>query len=105
MASPARKYSARGRIASAAGERLEARVSRAQKRLFQRAAALKGVTLTDFMIDSLQTAAVSTVEEHDVLKLTLEEKRKFVDALMSPPAPNKALQRAAARYSRMRNRP
>ena len=85
-------------------ERLEDRVSRAQKRFFQRAAALKGLTLTDFMIESLQTAASFAVEEHDVLKLTVEEKRKFVDALMNPPSPNKALQRAALRYGRMRNR-
>jgi uncharacterized protein (DUF1778 family) len=85
-------------------ERLEARVSSKQKLFFQRAAALKGVTLTDFMIDSLQTASVLTIEEHDVLKLNLEEKRTFIDVLMNPPAPNEALKRAAARYSRMRNR-
>lgn len=90
--------------ATASSERLEARISPEQKLFFQRAAALRGVTLTDFLIDSLQAAALRAVEEHDVLKLSLQDKRTFVDALMSPPAPNAALKRAAERYRRMRNR-
>jgi uncharacterized protein (DUF1778 family) len=89
---------------SVASERLEARISPEQKLFFQRAAALQGVTLTDFLIDSLQAAALRAVEEHDVLKLTVHDKRTFVDALMNPPAPNAALKRAAERYRRMRNR-
>jgi uncharacterized protein (DUF1778 family) len=83
-----------------ATERLEARVSRGQKRFFQHAAELKGQTLTDFMIGTLQEAAVRTVEEHNVLKLTLEDQRIFVKALMNPPSPNEALKRAAERYRR-----
>ncbi len=85
---------------SAAMERLETRVPREQKRLFQRAAELRGVTLTDFVIEALQEAAVKTVEEHNVLKLAMEDQRTFVDALMNPPAPNEALQKAAERYRR-----
>ena len=38
-------------------ERLEARVSREQKALFQRAAEIQGRTLTDFMIASVHEAA------------------------------------------------
>jgi len=94
----------RDRQPSSSNERLEARVSQQQKLLFQRAASLKGLTLTDFMIDSLQKAAVSAVEEHDLIKLTPEDKRIFVDALMNPPAPNAAARRAVARYRRMQER-
>ncbi len=82
-------------------ERLEARVPREQKEFFQHAAELRGVTLTHFVIDSLQAAATKTVEDHAVMKLTLEEQKIFVDALMNPPAPNEALQRAAERYRRI----
>ena len=46
-------------------ERLEARVSRQQKKLFQRAAELRGVTLTDFLIGALQEAATKTIEDHN----------------------------------------
>jgi uncharacterized protein (DUF1778 family) len=87
-----------------ASNRLEARVSGEQKSLFQRAAALKGFTLTDFIIDSLQQAAIRTVEQHDVLKLNAESKAAFFDALLNPPAPNKALRRAADRYRQMTER-
>ena len=86
---------------NAVRERLEARISAEQKTFFQRAAALKGVTLTDFVIDSLQTAAIRTLEEHDVLKLGLEDRQTFVEALMNPPAPSEASQRAVERYMRM----
>ena len=102
MATPARRSANRENASTS--ERLEARVPREQKMFFQRAAALRGVTLTDFMIGSLQTAAALVVEEHDVLKLSLEDKRRFVDGLMNPPAPNQALQRAAERHQRMQGR-
>ena len=41
--------------------RLEMRVPPEQKRFFLRAAALRGVTLTDFAIETLQEAAVRTL--------------------------------------------
>jgi len=103
MAPRARRYANRANKASTS-ERLEARVPREQKLFFQRAAALRGVSLTDFMIESLHTAAVLTIEEHDVLRLSLEDKRRFVDGLMNPPAPNEALKRAAERHQRMQGR-
>jgi hypothetical protein len=44
-------------------ERLEARISRDQKALFQRAAELQGRTLTDFVIAGVHEAAVRVIEE------------------------------------------
>jgi uncharacterized protein (DUF1778 family) len=38
-------------------ERLEARITKEQKEIFQRAAELQGRTLTDFVISSLMNAA------------------------------------------------
>jgi uncharacterized protein (DUF1778 family) len=81
-----------------ASERLEARVTGEQKRFFQRAAAVRGVTLTDFVIESVQQAAAKAVQENDVLVLPVEDRDRFVAALMSPPVPNLALRRAARRY-------
>ena len=101
MGSTARKRQERAQNAS---ERLEARVRAEQKMIFRRAAALKGMSLTDFMITTLEAAAQKTVEEHDVLRLSVEDRRAFIDALMKPPAPNQALRRAAERYHRMRER-
>jgi uncharacterized protein (DUF1778 family) len=98
---PAAKKHTNRRTGNLASERLEARISAEQKTFFQRAAALQGVTLTDFVIDSLHSAAVRTVEEHDVLKLGTGDRRTFVEALMNPPTASDALRRAAVRFKRM----
>ena len=100
MTGSARKSRNR-RIARSSTQRLEARVSAEQKLLFQRAAALRGVSLTDFMIESMREAAVETVEKHDRMRLTAAERRLFVEALLNPPAPNEALRSATKRYYKM----
>jgi uncharacterized protein (DUF1778 family) len=79
-------------------QRLEARVSREQKDLFVRAAELQGRSLTDFVVASAQEAAMETVRTHDALRLSDRDRRAFVSALLSPPAPAKTLEQAAQRY-------
>lgn len=79
-------------------QRLEARVSAEQKSFFQRAATLRGVSLTDFMIESIQQAAAKAVEEHDVMKLTAAERQIFIEVLLNPPEPPEALRSATKRY-------
>jgi uncharacterized protein (DUF1778 family) len=55
--------------ATVRSERVVARVSPDQKRLFQRAAALQGRTLTDFLIASAHDAAQRTIREREVIVL------------------------------------
>jgi len=83
-------------------ERLEARISPAQKRILERAASMRGATLTDFVLASAQEAAVKTIKEFEILSLCNEAREVFVKALINPPAPNKALRAAAARYKKHR---
>jgi uncharacterized protein (DUF1778 family) len=85
-------------------ERVEARVTPEQKKLLERAAALEGRSLTDFVLSSAQAAAAETISRHELLKLTREDQDVFVAALLKPPAPNKALRTAAARYRAARGR-
>lgn len=84
---------------NSADERLEARISSEQKRLFKEAATLRGVTLTDFVVSSVHEAAVRTLEARDVIELSQKDQRAFVDAVTRPPAPNSALRRAWAHHS------
>lgn len=84
--------------ATARSQRLEARVSKAQKELFVRAADLQGRSLTDFVIASAQAAALETVRAHDALRLSDRDRHAFVSALLASPAPVETLQRAAKRY-------
>lgn len=81
--------------------RLEARVNPDIKALWQKAADLEGVTLTDFVIASVQAAACKIVEQHRTLKLSLEDSSAFVEALLNPPGPNDALVAAALHYKQV----
>jgi len=79
-------------------DRLEARVSKDQKELFQRAADILGLTLTDFMISSMHNAAVRAIQEQEMMQLTGRDREVFLEALQNPPAPSEKLQQAAKRY-------
>lgn len=78
--------------------RLQARVSNDQKDLFQRAATLSGLTLSEFMIDSTQKAAAKVVQENDLIRLSREEQIAFVSTLLNPPDPGPRLRQAAESY-------
>ena len=78
--------------------RLEARVDSEVKALWQKAADLEGRTLTDFVIASVQAAAYKVVEQHQTLKLSVEDSEAFVNALIDPPKPNAALKAVVWRY-------
>jgi uncharacterized protein (DUF1778 family) len=82
-------------------ERLEARVSTDLKRLFERAAELRGITLTDFVISTVHDAAIRTVQEHETLQLNQAATRAVVDALLNPPAPNSRLRAALRNYQKL----
>jgi len=79
-------------------ERLEARVTREQKTLFLRAAALQGRSLTDFLVASAHEAATQTVHRHHAVRLSERDRHKFVSALLRPPSPGRVLKQAAKRY-------
>lgn len=79
-------------------ERLEARITKEQKELFQRAADLQGLTLTDFMISSMQSAAVRAIQEHEMMQLIGRDREVFLEALLNPPEPSERLRAAARRY-------
>ena len=78
--------------------RLEARISVEQKTVLQRAAALSGRTLSEFVVASAQDAASRVIQEHETIRLSRAEQIAFVSALLKPPAANARLRRAAAAY-------
>ena len=82
-------------------ERLEARITRGQKSLFWRAAKLQGRTLSDFIVQAASEAAKRVVQEHQVITLTAQEQAVFVEALLSPPAPEPRLRSAMRRYNKI----
>jgi uncharacterized protein (DUF1778 family) len=79
-------------------QRLEARITPDQKRLIERAAELRGTTVTEFVIASAQQAAADTIKDFEVLTLRDHARKVFVQAILNPPAPNEAARAAARRY-------
>jgi len=81
-------------------QRLEARVTPGQKRLIERAAQLRGTTVTEFVVASAQQAARETIKDFEMLSLRGEAREAFVNAILNPPAPNQALRAAAQQYKK-----
>jgi uncharacterized protein (DUF1778 family) len=79
-------------------ERLEARVTREQKQLIERAAEIEGRSITDFVVASAQSAARQVIRDHEILKLTARDREVFVQALLNPPKPTSKLRQAVRRY-------
>jgi uncharacterized protein (DUF1778 family) len=77
---------------------LEARVTPEQKRLIERAAELRGTTITEFVVVSAQQAAANTIKDFETLTIRDEAREVFIRAVLNPPAPNQAARAAAARY-------
>lgn len=79
-------------------ERLEARISGEKKAVLQHAAELSGCTLSEFVVESAQAAAMRVIQEHENIRLSQAEQIAFVSALLNPAAPNDRLRQAAANY-------
>ena len=79
--------------------RLVARVTQEDKALLERAAGLKGCSVTTFVITHVRAAAQEIVREHDIIRLNQAESRRFVAALLAPPKPpTKRMREALALY-------
>ena len=77
--------------------RFNARISDEQKALIERAAALTGQSVSQFIVSSAQHAAEQTIHEHEVIALSMRDSIAVMEALRHPQAPTEALRRAFAR--------
>jgi len=83
------------------GERLETRVTAAQKKLIEHAAALQGRTVTDFVLASVQEAAHRAIETQQQLALTVGDSQAFVQALLHPQPVSARLRQTVRNYRRI----
>jgi uncharacterized protein (DUF1778 family) len=81
--------------------RLEARISADLHAMLKRAAELQGRTMTDFVVAAVQDAAQRAIEQVGVVRLSLADQECFAQALLSPPQPAPALERAFARRRKL----
>lgn len=85
-------------VSAARDERIAARIPAEQKELLRRAAAIRGSSLTDFIIAAARDAATQTIREHEVITLSERDSRAFIEALLHPEPANETLRMAAERY-------
>ncbi|MCU0756051.1 MAG: DUF1778 domain-containing protein [Xanthomonadales bacterium] len=81
--------------------RLEARISSDLHALLKRAAELQGRTMTDFVVSAVQDAAQRAIEQAEIIRLSRADQECFAQALLSPPKPTPALERAFARRNQI----
>jgi uncharacterized protein (DUF1778 family) len=79
-------------------QRTEARLLPDQKKRIERAAAIKGLSVSDFIVQTADEAAIKTIEQHEIWKLNEQERDFFLQTLLNPPEPNAPLKAAFQRY-------
>lgn len=78
--------------------RIETRVSREQKELIERAAAVTGRTVSEFVLAHAEVAAKRVIQEHEKLHLDQAQSRVLIDALLTSKKPSKKLKLAMEDY-------
>ncbi|MGD0949300.1 MAG: DUF1778 domain-containing protein [Candidatus Binatia bacterium] len=78
--------------------RLEARLPQPVLARLKRAAEIQGRTVTDFVVAAADEAACRTIEQTEIIRLSLEDQRRIAQAILRPPAPTAALKKAVRRY-------
>ena len=78
--------------------RLEARLPHDVMARLRRAAEIQGRTLTDFVVASADEAACRTIQQTEIISLSIKGQRQIASAILNPPAPTPAFKRAARRY-------
>jgi uncharacterized protein (DUF1778 family) len=78
--------------------RIEARITPEALAVVKRAAEIQGRSVSDFVVAAAQEAASRAIEEAQIIRLSVEDQRSFVDAILSPPEPAPALRRAFQRH-------
>jgi uncharacterized protein (DUF1778 family) len=74
--------------------RIEARIAPDALALVKHAAEMQGRSVSDFVVAAAQEAAHRAIEESQIIRLSVEDQRLFVDLLLNPPPPAPALMRA-----------
>ena len=81
--------------------RIEARIAPDALKIVKRAAELQGRSISDFVVAAAQEIAHRTIDETQVIRLSIEDQQRFVELLLRPPALTPALKRAKKAHARL----
>ncbi|MGH2409940.1 MAG: DUF1778 domain-containing protein [Chloroflexota bacterium] len=88
-------------LADADMARLEARIPVHVYDQMQRAARLRGMTLTGYLLATAGEDARRVVEEAEIMRLAREDQIRFAEVLIDPPKANARLAGAAKRHGEL----
>ncbi len=74
-------------------DRIDLRVTREQKEVLARAAAISGVSMSSFLVSNALSEAKKIVSKNDTISLSTRDRDLFYSLLKNPPKPNKNLVR------------
>jgi uncharacterized protein (DUF1778 family) len=78
--------------------RIEARIAPEVLAAVKRAAEIAGRSVSDFVTEAARQAAERTIEEAQIIRLSLADQKRVAAALTSPPPRSAALDRAMAAH-------
>lgn len=81
--------------------RVEARITPEALAAIKRAAEIQGRSVSDFVTAAAQEAAHRTIEEAQIIRLTVEDQRAFAEAVLNPQPLAPAMERAIERYHKI----
>ncbi len=82
-------------------QRIEARIAPDALKIVKRAAEIQGRSVSDFVVAAAQEAATRAIEETQIVRISVEDQRAFVEAILNPPEPPPALRRAFRRHRQL----
>lgn len=80
------------------GSRIDLRITQEQKELLERAAALKGVSLSAYTLSYVLPAAKQEVDSHERLVLSNRDRDLFMSVMENPPRLKGKLKSAIRKY-------
>lgn len=75
--------------------RLALRIRPTDKALLQKAVAITGADMTDFILRTVLGEAQSIIDKHERIKLSERDSKLVLEMLENPPLPNARLRKAA----------
>jgi uncharacterized protein (DUF1778 family) len=81
--------------------RVEARISPDALAVVKRAAEIQGRSVSDFVVAAAQEAAHRTIEETQIIRVSVEDQRALAEAILNPPPLAPAMERAIERYRKI----
>lgn len=82
-------------------QRIDLRLTDADKSMIEEAAAMTNQTVTQFLVNSASERAAEVIEQHRRLLLSEASWNQVMDAIENPPEPGDKLKRAARRLQNL----